>query len=295
MLNRIIYRFPNSHPEFFNDLKNLLVETPNCIVSAESIDLKASWPLDTKPITIFEQSFVKYPMVILDNIDGLDVKIDSLSLCGKNPNTQNVTYNNDESNVTKVTLNDNLGMYIELDSAGNKSYLLPIGEIYKRLKGHIVRIDHTGLNIPSTKMSTTVWSSLVEKLGEASCMYKYPTGEDWPFILPATENEFETDITEFKMGREPKFELVYDYNSLVSTIQIDLETDLKRSEIEKLFPEPYGVSFPDLAEYFRTVYIYHPWRDLSLRVDIRFKNTEIAGKWETGKWLVDEGGRIYSR
>jgi hypothetical protein len=62
--------------------------------------------------------------------------------------------------------------------------------------------------------------------------------------------------------------------------------------MEQLFPEPYGISFPDLADYFRTVYIDHEWTGLAIRFDLRFKNDNPTGDWETGKRLAAEGGRI---
>jgi hypothetical protein len=160
------------------------------------------------------------------------------------------------------------------------------------LRGHVTRIDHTGINLPSVLVSRETWEQFIGKIANNCNLYRYPTGEDWLFILPATEEEFTNDITIFPAGREPKFELVYDTFSPVPTIQIDIETDLLRSEIEQLFPAPYGVSFPDLADYFRTVYIDHEWPSLAIRFDLRFRNDNPDGSWETGKWLVEDGGRL---
>lgn len=177
-------------------------------------------------------------------------------------------------------------------AGGVALHRLPITEITKRLQGHVTRIDHTGLNIPSKFVGRDEWDELMITAALTCNMYKYPTGEDWPFILPATKSEFETDITTFPVGRGPKFELVYDTFSSVPTIQIDLETDLERPQVERLFPAPYGISFPDLAEYFRTVFVHHEWAGINIRFDIRFKSTNPSNDWNTGKWLVVSGGRI---
>lgn len=94
----------------------------------------------------------------------------------------------------------------------------------------------------------------IDNVAGQTNLYKYPTNNVWPFILPATEDELKTDITEFPDGRESKFELVCDVYDSNPTIQIDIETDLTRTEIERLPPEPYGISFPEVADFFRTVY-----------------------------------------
>jgi hypothetical protein len=156
----------------------------------------------------------------------------------------------------------------------------------------MVRIDHTGVNIPSVLISNEQWQQFIRTVARHTNLYKYPTTDVWPFILPATPEEYETDIIQFPAGREPKLELVYDTYSPIPTIQIDIETDLTRPEVEQLFPAPYGISFPDLADYFRTVYVHHEWPGLAIRFDIRFKNNQPGGDWETGQWLVEDGGRI---
>ncbi len=168
---------------------------------------------------------------------------------------------------------------------------LSMKEVYGKLAGHVTRVDHTGINLPMALVSREQWEVFVSSLAGQTNLYEYPTGEPWLFVLPATQAEFGTDITDFPLGREPRFELVYDEYSPMPTIQIDIGTDLTRREVKKLFPEPFGISFPDLAEYFRTVYLWHEWPGLDIRFDIRFNN-EDPGSWETGEWLVTEGGRV---
>jgi hypothetical protein len=93
-------------------------------------------------------------------------------------------------------------------------------------------------------------------------------------------------------GRTPKFELVYDAYSPLPVVQFQLETELSQAEVEERLPEPYGISFPDLGEIFRTVYIEHPWSGLLIRFDVAFDRPGAADDWKTGEWLVKQGRRM---
>jgi hypothetical protein len=170
--------------------------------------------------------------------------------------------------------------------------LLDLPEVLDRLQGHLVRLDHTGVNIPSRLVSRSEWDALIATLAAGATMYGYPTGEDWPFILPATSEELESDITVFPLDRSPKFELVYDEDATVPGLQFDFETDLTRPELEALFPEPYGTAFPDLGAFFRTVQVAHPWSGLTIRVDLRYRDDTGAETDGLAEWIVTEGGRI---
>lgn len=257
MLKTITYFLPNNSNEeqsFFENLSALLGQLSNVTTAVNEVIITPISPKESFPYTIFKKTNILSPEVVFQEYKEISLPL---------TNTNNV----------------------------KPAKKLSLKELYDMIKNQIVRIDHTGINLPASNMSKDSWNNLIQDLSKVSNIYKYPTGEDWPFILPATEEEFNADITTFSMGREPKFELVYDKFSDVYSIQIDLETDLTRSELEKLLPEPYGISFPDLANFFRTVYIQNPW-NLQFRFDLRFKNNEPGGDWETGKWLVQEGGRI---
>lgn len=56
----------------------------------------------------------------------------------------------------------------------------------------------------------------------------------------------------------------------------------------RLLPEPYGVSFDDLKDIFRTVYIHINWNNVFIRFDLRFKS---SGE-DFGYWMIEKGGRI---
>jgi hypothetical protein len=292
MLERIIYTFPNDTPNsriFFKQLTELLAVLPNAdIQDDESLTIIPSKPVEALPTTSFAQSSVPFPQLNLGKSQELSLNIGNLHI---NPDPT-VGYETDKKGFEQILAkHDILGEYFELHASSSIIYRLPMDELVKRLKGRIVRIDHTGINIPSALISDEPWKQFIRNVARQTNLYKYPTTDVWPFILPAAPEEYKTDITQFPIGREPKLELVYDTYSLIPTIQIDIETDLTRPEVEQIFPAPYGISFPDLADFFRTVYIHHEWPGLDIRFDIRFKSDQ-PGDWETGKWLVEDGGRI---
>lgn len=295
MLKKIIFTFPSNTPtaqKFFGHINELLNQLPNAVATDSSIEIRASQPEQALPTTIFRQADVSFPQLLFYNdvqskADLKELAVGNLRINPVEPNTNPVL----GEPLAAKEKQDSLGVYYELQPASLKLFRLPLEELCSRLKGHIVRIDHTGVNLPSELLSRTAWEQLMQRTAQNANIYKYPTGQDWPFILPATTEENETEIKHFPVGREPKFEVVYDTDSPVPTIQIDIETDLTRQEIEHLFPEPYGMSFPDLADFFRAVYVHHEWPGLNIRFDLRFKNDKPDGIWETGKWLVTDGRR----
>ena len=168
-----------------------------------------------------------------------------------------------------------------------------IATIVENLRGHIIRIDHTGINLPTAMLQRSDWSHLLNIIGKTSALYQYPTGEEWLFVIPATVDELHTDITYFIGGREPRFELVYDPSASQPTIQVSVETDFSRSEIEALFPAPFGITLPDLGDIFRSVYVANPWANMTIRFDLYYHKTSGSpSAWDTGEWLVQNGGRI---
>ncbi|GAA4835575.1 hypothetical protein [Kitasatospora terrestris] len=75
--------------------------------------------------------------------------------------------------------------------------------------------------------------------------------------------------------------------------QFALLADLTRAELERLFPEPPGDGDPELAEFFRVVPVRSPWpTGPDLRFDLYHRAEGGPSGWETGEWLVTEGGRL---
>lgn len=162
-------------------------------------------------------------------------------------------------------------------------------EIAKRLENHIKRIDHTGINLPTSTFSKEQWGELLKYLATISNIYNYPTGKPWPFLLPTTEEENSNEITNFNIVREPRFELVYDEYTNRPTLQIDIETNLSKEEVERLFPQEDGIYFDTLENVYKAIYLdYNGY--IAIRFDVRFE-TQYSD-FESGKWIVENGKRI---
>lgn len=161
--------------------------------------------------------------------------------------------------------------------------------VLRRLKNHILRVDHVGLNIPTCLYSKDEWNMLISCLSSKCNLYNYPSDKPWPFILPATQKEHENEISDFSLVREPRFELVYDLYTDKNTIQIDLEVDLKKDQVDELFPDGEGVYFDGLENVFKAVYVDFD-SVYDIRLDIRFPSD--AGKFKTGAWFIENGERV---
>jgi hypothetical protein len=75
-----------------------------------------------------------------------------------------------------------------------------LADLTQHLAGHVRRVDHTGVNLPARSVSPEQRGGLVQDLASTAAMYRYPTGEPWPFILPTTDDEMGTDIRESSSG-----------------------------------------------------------------------------------------------
>ncbi|MFC7192321.1 hypothetical protein ACFQL7_22570 [Halocatena marina] len=154
---------------------------------------------------------------------------------------------------------DSIGQYVEVpQSGGDSGYGVTIAELAERLSDTTVSVDHTGISIPQANVKHSAWVNLNAALADASCLYKYPTGEPWNFILPATDSEVNQEIEQFVLGRRPRFELVFDSVAESPVVQFALRTDLSQEDVESLFPRPYGFSPNGLEGIFRIVSVVHP-------------------------------------
>jgi hypothetical protein len=263
-LSEITFYLPKTSESrtFLGELRTLLAEVAYA-ESAESpggevcrLTLTPPRPTGSRPVTTFELADVPAPEVVLNTGQSIGV------WGGELPDKQT-------------------------PQAG-----VEMADLIRRLAGHVQRVDHTGVNLPASATSPEQWRNLVNALASASTMYRYPTGEEWPFVLPSTSDELLGDIRDFIVGREPRFELVYDQWLTQPTWQFALWTDLTRAKLELLFPEPEGITFPGLEEIFRVVTVRHPWPGLGIRFDLCYRIEDGPSVWETGEWLVTEGGRI---
>ncbi|MFD0694646.1 hypothetical protein ACFQZT_11130 [Paenibacillus sp. GCM10027628] len=254
-LQKIIMAFPNQRRcehEWYQIFRALIIDIQSCRSGLQP----GLAPEGMLPVTSFQNGGVHFPSILLKTAASEEV-ISEPAIATPNPN------------------------------------VIEIGELYTRLKGHLIDLDHSGINLPVSLCPKSEWDSLECRLARFTNIYGYP-GEDWPFIIPAAEQEFVHEITDFSVIRTPKFEWVYDSYATLPILQFALVTDVSRQELEELFPAPAGFAIPGLADIFRSVLIDSPWRDkVVFRMDLYYKRTDgIPSDWETGEWLVKEGGRI---
>jgi hypothetical protein len=292
-LHRIAYLFPDAPAEaraFFDHLAQFLGQLPGATAGASGIGFAVTPPRGLPALSMALAS-VAFPQVLFNTEVSIDLSLGDFALRSSAvaggpegtpaPDTRPVRHREDA-----------VGPYVEVGPPDAPSAQLALPELARRLAGHLVRLDHTGVNIPTTRVDRAGWDALLRRLGGIANVYRYPTGEDWPFILPATDAEFAGAITDFAAVREPKFELVYDSHAREPVIQISVETDLPRADLEALLPAPYGIAFPDLAGFFRTVFVHHPWPGLQIRFDLYYRGDAPVDPWTSGEWLVTQGGRI---
>lgn len=201
-----------------------------------------------------------------------------------------------DKNTKDIQLNIGNEKYLDL-LIGNRNYEDDLGKIKRielkdvknRLEGHVKRIDHTGVDLPTIIYTKKEWEELLKYFAARTNIYNYPSGEPWPFVVPANEDENREEITNFNILREPRFELVYDKYTDRPTIHIDFETDLTKNEVEELFPKEQGEYFVTLEDFYKAIYLkYDSYIDI--RLDVRFKAKH--NDFETGEWFVKKGKRI---
>lgn len=255
MLEKIEYRFPKNDKseELFELLLILLKGLPNVSVFQKEIQIKSA---HLKPETVLK----------------LDSQAKDLQFYIGNQKYLGL--------LNRQTKNR---------EAGDQVQKLSLKDVANKLAGHVVRVDHTGINLPSILYTEKEYQDVLQYLASEGNFYTYPSGEPWPFLLPATEAEHQNEITNFNILREPRFEFVYDKFTDVMTIQIDIETNLSKSEVEQLFPKNQGIYFKDLEDMFKTIYLDYS-EDINIRLDVRFKM--VHDDFESGEWFVKEGKRL---
>jgi hypothetical protein len=274
-LTAITYRFPASTTGsvgLFDALRRILAPVPGVETVKRMIQVVPRRPVGALPITVFALGEGTRPEIAFATDLPFDLAVGDLRLRGAARERSMI----------------NLGS----GTAGGRAPGVAPEALAPRLAGHVTRIDHTGVNFPAALLDTARWEALLGALARSAALYRYPGGQPWPFILPTSDEEFSDEVYTFATWRAPKFELVYDAQANVPIIQIALGTDLPRAELEAWFPAPHGVAFPGLSEFFRAVYVEQPWAELLVRLDLYYGSTESESDWDTGRWLVQAGGRI---
>lgn len=186
---------------------------------------------------------------------------------------------------------DHVGEYLEVRWSSNTYNQLTFKQLLTRVSNHLVFIDHVGVNINSKLLPRENYDKLENMIAARSYLSNYPTGEEWPFIIPTTASERSSSVSTGQ-NREPKFELVYDFEYPYPELQIDIQTDLDAKDVVALFPPPYGYCSQLVEEdYCVRCFIYTGWQRTSLRVDLRFKNDHF----NLTDWLLKANRRVNSR
>jgi hypothetical protein len=269
-LTDIALIFPNAsaeEKEFCSHLERLFADTSH---TATNIPIQwiPSAPQGALPATSLRFANVECPQIVFTPLCDIDLCIGGVRLLGTNTGPASAKI--------IATPEANAGQISIIDLA-------------ERLSSHITRIDHTGVNLPQTALTQEYWQKLQHQIAKQSALYAYPE-QEWPFIIPSTAAERTDDIRDFVIGREPKFELVYDEWNQTPIIQFALGTDLTQAELRELVPEVWLI--PGLGDIFCSVNVQHPWSQLSIRLDMYYKSPNQANDWDTGQWLITEGGRI---
>ncbi len=279
-LNRIAFMFPDDSLEaqaFFEQLEKLLEEVPNCVINEDLILFTPANPPGALPITSLElSSELAIPKLVLETDLPFEVRVGNFFI----HSSEVVT----DMPYQPRPLPDSI--------EESPHTLLPMLDLVQRFDGHVARVDHLGLNVPAALLDEVRWRPLLHNLAVIATVYQYPNEEPWYFLMPSTLQELQGNITEFVPGREPLFELVYDQFDQLPVVQIQIDTDLTRAEVEDLLPEPYGIAYQGLQEAFRAVYVQHPWKDLLIRFDMGFKQNLAASKAWSNEWLVHAGKRV---
>lgn len=129
---------------------------------------------------------------------------------------------------------------------------ISLAEVQKRMWGAnaIVAIDHLGVNFPWFDGLSPTITRLRQTFPTSCAYFRFPTGEDWDFIIPATENEFKNDDIDLSINRRPKLELVSFEKSSTPIIQVDCITTIDYEKLKQLFPESI------IDEELRNIWVY---------------------------------------
>jgi hypothetical protein len=273
-LKRIAFQYPRKQPvtrPFFKHLTSLFEGMPSSQNLLDKLVIAPPYPHEALPVMTFELEDINYPAVMFEMEERLVVKAGAFAVHSSLDAIRTAT------------------LPLTLDP-GKRPPIFPLNKFVQLLQGHILRLDHAGVELPSEAVSRELFDDLIRTVGRVSNLYRYPTGEEWPFIVPASAAEFRSEIQHFARPRAPKLELTYGYVQ-VPLIHFHIDTDLPREHIEAYFPSQYGTNLPGVTTY-RTIYIEHPWPGLLMRVDMTYFTGGALTDWDSGEWLARQGMRV---
>jgi len=275
-LNQIRYLIPSDTASraWFDTVAPVLGEASQAELQGDRLVIVPDYPPKAIPATTLELSRVDRPTVVLDTIGLLVIELGGIRLLGWD--SRDPVFLAPPVSVTP----DHAPLAPDVFAAA--------------LRGHLRRIDHTGVELPRPRVPRPAWEYLLDALGAAANLYEYPEPDsEMPFVLPANDDEFGHEITQFAAPRTPKFELTYG-RVPVPLLQFHCDTDLDRATLDAWLPAPSGFNLPGV-ETFRSVYVATPWPGATLRFDLSYWPGDALTEWSSGEWLVFEGQRLRSR
>lgn len=114
----------------------------------------------------------------------------------------------------------------------------------------LVCLDHVGFNLPWVDGIHPEILLLRKELAPRSACYRFPTGQSWNFVLPATEDEIRKNVIDLGTERRPKLEIVSFEKCSTPLVQVDVSVRRGFEEITAVFPE--GIADTNL----RNVWVY---------------------------------------
>ncbi len=289
-LEEINFQFPINTPEeavFFNSLWHLFKKLPGAVDGLNMVSLSSKFPPDSRPKLVLEGSTENmFPVLKLDPTAGINYNFGELAIISDEIIQRTTVWTKNDQDTWPDK--DALGNYYKTWVGGNQYFLLNIDEFANRFGPNILGLDHAGVNLPKELLSTTEFENITLRLSQIAQVFAYPGQPNWQFILPSGPEERLTgQIQNFTGPRQPKMEFVHDTYLKVPTIQFDFQSKLPKETVLKLLPAPYGLSYPEVKDFFRSVYIHHPWKELLIRFDVRFGPVSKPDNWSSGRILVE--------
>jgi len=245
MLQAVTFKFPNDEEYFIEQLFSLLVSFGTR--RDEQLVFTNSQP-DYHPKIVFEKGQVSHPLVQLD-----DIEIELANTTGENRQSPE-TYNT-----------------ISISDFGERTRLW-----------RFLRLDHVGFNLPWFEGVHPDILKLRHELPSSCAYYRFPSGQEWDFILPASEEEILGHTIDLSRDRHPKLEIVSFDKSSTPLVQIDFSVDKKLEEIERTFPE--GIVDRDLKNVW--VYLKNPY-GIDICLVVGEHNGEDWSNYFEGQRLID--------
>lgn len=121
----------------------------------------------------------------------------------------------------------------------------------------VTRMDHVGFNLPWFEEGVHPEIAAIRNDLSPKCLYhKFPTGENWDFIIPGTTDEINRKIdVDYNLVRKPKIEIVSFDKCSKPLLQFDISCVDNSLKFEELFPE--GIYDSNLDNVW--IYVSNPF------------------------------------